>query len=345
MRLPRPRGPFSETLTELLVQPATTTCPDLAECAQTAVAGVDDVVADDDVQVSLLTMYELHYRGVAAVDERWEWHPDLLAARAVFESVMEAQLRASVRVPTVSASTARTVANTLFDLTGGSSGPDLSGYLARKASLEQFREFVVHRSIYQLTEADPHTWAIPRLSGRAKAALVEIQADEYGGGRADRIHSVLFANTMRELDLDPAYGAYVDLVPAVTLADVNAMHLFGLHRRLRGALVGHLAAFEMTSSIPCRKYGNGLRRLGYDGDATWFFDEHVEADSVHEQIAAHDLAGGLAESEPQVTADILLGAAVYLELGSRSSQHMLDAWTAGRSSLRAASPAVVDEAG
>ena len=40
------------------------------------------------------------------------------------------------------------------------------------------------------------------------------------------------------------------------------MSLFGLHRRLRGALVGHLAAFEMTSSIPNRRYGDGLRRLG-----------------------------------------------------------------------------------
>ena len=60
----------------------------------------------------------------------------------------------------------------------------------------------MHRSVYHLREADPHTWAIPRLAGRAKAALVEIQIDEYGGGRPERMHAELFRTTMRELGLD-----------------------------------------------------------------------------------------------------------------------------------------------
>src|SRR3712207_8445227 len=47
--------------------------------------------------------------------------------------------------------------------------------------------FRSQRSIYTLKEADPHSWAIPRLTGRAKAALVEIQSDEYGEGRPGRI--------------------------------------------------------------------------------------------------------------------------------------------------------------
>ena len=42
-------------------------------------------------------------------------------------------------------------------------------------------------------------------------------------------------------------------------------------------------------------------------DATAFFDEHVEADAVHEAIAAVDLAGGLARQEPELAGDILLG--------------------------------------
>ena len=68
-------------------------------------------------------------------------------------------------------------------------GPSLSSYIERQASLAQLEEFVVHRSAYQLKEADPHSWALPRLSGPPKAALVEIQADEYGGGRPERIHA------------------------------------------------------------------------------------------------------------------------------------------------------------
>ena len=108
-----------------------------------------------------------------------------------------------------------------------------------------------------------------------------------------------------------------------------------LHRRWRGAIAGHLAAFEMTSSLPNRRYGNALRRLGFGARATDFFDEHVEADAVHENVAAVDLAGGLAHQEPAVAADVLWGARALLDVEARWASHLLDAWQAGRSSLSA----------
>jgi len=114
------------------------------------------------------------------------------------------------------------------------------------------------------------------------------------------------------------------------------MSLFGLHRRWRGAIVGHLALFEMTSSIPNRRYAHALRRLGCGERATAFFDEHVEADAVHEQVAAVDLAGGLARQEPAVAADILWGARSLAALEDRWARHLLGAWEHGSSSLRAA---------
>ena len=82
------------------------------------------------------------------------------------------------------------------------------------------------------------------MRGRAKAALVEIQHGEYGDGQPELMHATLFADTMRALGLDPTYGAYLDCIPAVTLATVNVMSLFGLHRCWRGALVGHLALLD-----------------------------------------------------------------------------------------------------
>jgi hypothetical protein len=221
----------------------------------------------------------------------------------------------------------------LREIVEADDGPSLSRHLERHGTLEQVLEFLVHRSAYQLKEADPHSWAIPRLAGPPKAALVEVQADEYGGGRADRIHAELFAKTMDEVGLDRTYGAYLDVLPGVTLATVNLMSLLGLHRRWRGAIVGHLAAFEMTSSIPNRRYGNALRRLGLDGAATDFFDEHVEADAVHENVAAVDLAGGLARMEPELTGDVLWGARALVDVEARWARHLLGSWKAGQSSL------------
>jgi hypothetical protein len=209
----------------------------------------------------------------------------------------------------------------------------VSRFLKSSAGREQFAEFLIHRSAYHLKEADPHSWAIPRLEGAPKAALVQIQADEYGGGDAGWMHSALFARAMEGFGLHPDYGAYLDRIPGVTLATVNLMSFFGLHRRWRGAIVGHLALFEMSSSIPNARYAAGLRRLGFGPPTTTFFDEHVEADAVHEQLAAHALAGALARQEPELAESIIFGARALAVTDARWGRHVLDAWASGRSSL------------
>ena len=293
-----------------------------------------EIASNDDLQLVLLLSYGLSYGSPVPADDRWEWHPSHLAVRGLIERRFESELRADIRNDDLPEATAEDVASYLFELTGRDDGPSMSRFLAKRATDEQAREFVIHRSIYTLREADPHSWAIPRLNGRAKAALVEVQSDEYGGGRPERVHATIFARTMRALGLDATYGAYVDVVPAVTLASFNMMSMFGLNRRLRGAIAGHLAAFEMTSSIPNRMYGNGFRRLGYDVDVTDYFDEHVEADAVHEQIAGRDLAGGLGEEHPELLGDIIFGAKACLHADGRVARHILERWEAGDSSLR-----------
>ena len=223
----------------------------------------------------------------------------------------------------------------LRELMQGDDAPSVSTFIEREGSAAQVLEFMVHRSAYQLKEADPHTWALPRLHGKPKAAMVEVQFDEYGNGRAEDIHAELFARAMDAVGLDSTYGAYLEQIPSVTLATVNLMSLCGLHRRLRGAIVGHLALFEMTSSVPNRRYANGLRRLGYGEDATLFFDVHVVADAVHESVAAVDLAGGLAKQDPKLGADVLWGARALLAIDGRWARHMMEAWSGDSSSLRA----------
>jgi hypothetical protein len=164
--------------------------------------------------------------------------------------------------------------------------------------------------------------------------MVEIQADEYGGGAPERMHSELFAGMMRDLGLDAGYGALWNDAPAVAFTSVNTMSLFGLHRRWRGAALGHLACVEMTSSEPSRRYSAGLRRLGFDERTTVFYDEHVEADAVHEQIASVDMCGSLVAEDPGLAGDVLFGAACSLAMDGLAAHHLLGAWEAGRSALR-----------
>jgi hypothetical protein len=325
IRLPAIRGPWTAQLYDLLLGD-TTTLPE--PCAQPRVYAIDD----DDLQMALYLCYELHYAGLEGVDDRMEWSPLVLMFRAALEHEFERGLRA-VMSDDVEKPEPGHVGEELQRLVREDQGPPLSRYIQTQATREQIMEHVVHRSAYQLKEADPHSWAIPRLSGGPKAALVEIQSDEYGGGRVERMHSVLFANTMLGLGLDARYGAYLELLPGITLATVNLMSWFGLQRRLRGALTGHLAVFEMTSSVPNRRYADGLRRLGYGPNVTAFYDEHVEADAVHENIAAWDLADALARMEPDLTHDILFGARAVLALEARWGSHLLTAWSRGEASL------------
>jgi hypothetical protein len=327
--MPPARGTLSAWLAATLRRSPSTTPTALA--TPPVPDGTRQAWEDEDLQLALWCCYELHYRGFDDVDDDWEWHPAVLAFRAALERRWLSALRALAGEH--EAASAGAVPGALRELTGRGGGPDLAGYLARKASREEFAEFIVHRSVYQLKEADPHSFGIPRLDGAAKVALLEIQSDEYGAGRPERMHSELFRATMRWLELDDSYGHYLPAVPAVTLAVSNLMSLFALHRRWTGALLGHLAALEMTSTGPNRLYAAGARRLGASGPERQYFDEHVEADAVHEQIAAHDLCGGYTAAHPGARADVLFGAACCLALDDELAGHLLSHWSAGQSSL------------
>ncbi|QNE16859.1 iron-containing redox enzyme family protein [Kribbella qitaiheensis] len=318
MQLPPPRGPLTQWLGDHL---------NGRLVPSPLVGEYDQPWADDDLQLALWCCYELHYRGFDDVDPAAEWDLDILAFRAELEHPWLEWLCATYWPATVDGKPS----DLLRDLIDRDDGPSLAAFLHRHAGLEEFREFVLNRSVYQLKEADPHSFGIPRLDGPAKTALVEIQADEYGGGRPERMHAELFRSTMRWLDLDDSYGRYVPEVPAVTLAISNVMSTFALHRQWTPALLGHLAALEMTSTLPNRRYAAGATRLGAGPVAARYFTEHVEADAVHEQIAAHDLCDGYAEEHPESVAGILFGATCCLGVDNLFAHYLLDNWDTAES--------------
>jgi len=199
---------------------------------------------------------------------------------------------------------------------------------------EHMREYFVQRSLYHLKEGDPHAWAIPRLTGKAKAAFVAVEFDEFGGGREDHVHQRLFAELLSAAGLDPSYLHYFDYVPAEALAPVNLMSLFGLHRELRGAAVGHFAATEITSSPGSRRLAQALNRLDAPEACVRFYREHVEADAVHEQVVRTDVVGDLVAREPHLECDVVFGIRAFEVVEDRLAEHLMSCWESGRTSLR-----------
>jgi hypothetical protein len=321
---PRPtaRGPVSAFVLEHLVEPP----HDLPVWP----APEDDPLQGEDTHLALYLLYELSYRGVAGVDEGWEWHPDLLRLRAQLEERFTRALRDLVgALPEPD-----DVTTFLQELTTPGDGPSIAAWVEERGSLDHLREQAVHRTAWQLKEADPHSWAIPRLAGRPKAALVEIQADEYGEGVEGDIHAELYALTMERLGLSSRPNHYLELLPGITLATVNLVSMFGLHRRWLGAVVGHLAVFEMSSVTTMSRYAAALRRLEFDPWTILFYDTHVVADAHHQTVAATDLAAGLVEQDPHRAQDVVFGALTLAALEAKLTERVLGAWEEGRSSLR-----------
>ncbi|WP_017571373.1 iron-containing redox enzyme family protein [Nocardiopsis halotolerans] len=315
--LPAPRGPVSEAVLSALRGERT---------APPAVDGSPPY--GEDLQLALYCCYEPHYRGFRGVDADREWDPTLLAVRAELEGVFLGALRDDVPAGADVGSEIDALLVEHVDAFG------VSHHLRRHGELWQLREYVAHRSLYHLKEADPQTFVIPRLDGPPKAALVTVQHDEYGAGDPERAHSRLFADMMTELGLCADYGAYLESAPAEILAEVNFMSLCGLHRGLRAALVGQFATIELTSSPGSDRLVRAMRRLGCGPAALRFYAEHVEADAVHEQLVRRGVITPLLSAEPELASDVVFGIRGSLFLADRSEERLLHHWNRGESSFR-----------
>jgi hypothetical protein len=284
-----------------------------------------------DLHLALYVCYELHYRGFARVNPRWEWNPTLLQVRARLEDVFLSAVRRDVGDIDPDETAADAMEALSIEPVDGT-GP--SYYLRDKGTWEQMQEYFVHRSLYHLKEADPHAFAIPRLIGQAKASFVAVEFDEYGGGRGPLVHQQLFADLMDAAGLDSTYLGYVNAVPAAALASVNLMSLFGLHRELRGAAIGHFASTEITSSPGARRLVEALQRMGAPEACVHFYREHVEADAVHEQVVRTDVVGDLVAREPHLDRDVVFGIRARDVVEDMLADHVMECWQAGRTSLR-----------
>jgi hypothetical protein len=312
MLLPQARGPLTE---ELFAALRAGTADFYVVLAETAKA------SGDDAALALWVLHELHYRGFDEVDDDLEWDPQLLRVRRLLERDLEDRLRSRFSLPR-----GLSFVDDAFGWLDEQDGPSLARHVHRDATREQVLELLRVRSINHLKESDQVAWVVPRLGVRAKAALSELLYDEYGNGDPNRLHHHLFAEGMAACGLDPTYDAHLDDVPLEALEQNNALSLFGLHRRLRGAALGHLAAFEATSSLPSRRMVEGLKRLDLPDQLIDYYAEHVEADAVHEQLAVRSICAGLLAEEPELEPDVWFGAFTCLDLEARFARRMLARW-------------------
>lgn len=322
MQLPTARGPVSARVLGILAG---------SEKPPFEIPSVDSLDGrSDDVQLALYLCYEVQYTGLPGT-EHLEWDVRLIQIRATLEQAFQDALDEDIARSSAGRQSAPAglVSATIQRLLDADDGPSLSRYMETSGTLDEMRDVIVHRSPYQLKEGDPHTAGVQRLNGRAKQILVEIQAGEYGADAPGRrTHAALFADTMCSLGLDATPNAYLDVLPASSLAISNLISMFGLNRRWRGALLGQLAAFEMTSVVPMGRYAAGLRRMGAPDRAQRFYDVHVLADAEHEVMAV-DMVDQQCALEPETADDVVFGVQSTLVVERWFAATLLQSWCNG----------------
>lgn len=201
-----------------------------------------DVLRDEDVQLTLLLLYELHHEGIDQVVDDLEWDLGLLWVRADLEMALQRSLQVLVH------------GRHGF---GRGTRPE---FLTGPAQVD------------------------------AELAALATARDATG--------------LTAHLALDAAHGAYVSRLPATSLAAVNTATMFGLHRRDRGALAGHLAFSHLRSPSLGAAVGPG-----------------------------RELVASLLATEPELAADVVFGARAGASLARLVAEEVFGAWSAGTSSL------------
>lgn len=319
--LPTARGPVSEVVIDCLRGERTPSlmAPDRIACLSDPWSA--------DAQLAILVCQELHYRGWSQVDAAREWDLEILRIRLKLEerflhAVDEESKRRAAHTDDPSAAAA-------FDalVEGGESDPGLSAHLADNGGLTEFSDYFAARSIYQLKEADPYAWAIPRLSAGPKAPFAAVQFDEFGGGHSDRVHQVLFADLLAAMGLNASYLGYLDRAPGPVLAQANLITCLAMRRSRLGAVVGHFAATELTSSPGSSRLLRGLVRLDAPDAAQHFYREHVVADAVHEQVVRHDIVAPMIAGNPAIEHDIVAGVHAFALVEDRLEEALRCKWS------------------
>jgi hypothetical protein len=263
-----------------------------------------------DMQLALHICYELHYRGFAGVDPGWEWNPALLHLRAQFEYEFLAALQHDLGAVTADVR----AADDMDDLRH-QAGPHPAQYLRSDGTWTQMQEYFVHRSFYRFRECDPHSFGARQC--------------ECPG----RLTKQSFGELMIKAGLDANHLGYIDRLPAQSLAMVNLMSLFGLHRAHRGAAAGRLAAAEAAANQSLGMLREGLERISAPKACIDFYRNYAEISTGPERSAYSEMSALIAR-EPALEPDVVFGIRAQQLVEKRLTEHLVKAWRAGRSSLR-----------
>jgi hypothetical protein len=207
-------------------------------------------------------------------------------------------------------------------------------FINEQIEYDQLREIVAQRSLFFLREPDPWIYAVPTLTGPAKAGLIDLLLDEYGWGKLDRMHSSIYAVLMERLELNTEVDHYERHTSWQYLATLNYQWMVALDTAFSRRLLGVVYLTEADSPLAMTNYLAAWDRLGVTDELiTEFYDLHVHADENHRDVALKEVVMPVCAAEPGAAIEIAYGIVDGRTLEAEFGEHLLTRFERGESSL------------
>ncbi|NPU91635.1 MAG: iron-containing redox enzyme family protein [Gammaproteobacteria bacterium] len=154
-----------------------------------------------------------------------------------------------------------------------------SRYVREAMTRPEFRILVQEFALDGLTEAQSFYYIMPRLPLTAQLPMLRILIDEFGSANPQRMHTTLYVNLLRELDMTSAPEPYLDLISEASFAFVNQFYWMTIRADDPSWFAGAITYLEsvIPHFFPC--YVAACERLGIS--AHHYYSEHCHIDRFH----------------------------------------------------------------
>ncbi len=198
-------------------------------------------------------------------------------------------------------------------VTGPGQGDPLFPWLAREASVEDFKYYLAQEAAGEAGFDDLTAMTQVKVPAAAKMELANNYWDEMGRGNPKGMHGPMLDALIVELGL----AARIQDTVWESLALANAMTAMATNRRYAWHSIGALGAIELTAPGRSRATADGLKRLGFGGKARRYFELHAVLDVKHSQDWNQKVLRPLVAEDPRRAPAIAEGALILIEAGAR----------------------------
>ena len=196
---------------------------------------------------------------------------------------------------------------------GPGQGDQLFPWLARSASLEQMRWFILQEVAGEAGFEDLLAMTQVKMPVTAKLEMARNYWDEMGRGQPKGMHGPMLEELTSYFDLLPTAETTVH----EALALGNMMIGLATNRHYAYHSIGALGVIELTAPTRAGYVAEGLRRLGVPAKRSHYFILHAVLDVKHSETWNREVLKSLVAEDSRRARPIAEGALLRLTCGQR----------------------------